>query len=122
MLLPLSRETPTNFLSPSLRLVIIFWCAEKRARKMKFPQPQWTRTKLLTMWFDNWGNNLVVLGFIPRNDDGGGINISDDQLVRILNFDETAHQLVGGGQRPYFTILICPLLVRPPPRKVQPVQ
>ena len=49
------------------------------------------------MWFDNWESNLVALGFATRNDDGGGINVSDNQLVRILNFDETCLSLDGSG-------------------------
>jgi hypothetical protein len=57
----------------------------------------WTRAKFLTMWFDTWENNLVTLGFATREDGAKGIAIAPDQLVRILNFDETALSLDGSG-------------------------
>jgi hypothetical protein len=40
------------------------------------------------MWFENWGRDLVELGFAHHNEHGEVI-IPDDQLHRILNFDET---------------------------------
>ena len=58
---------------------------------------QWTRAKFLNMWFDTWENNLVTLGFATREDGAKGITIPPDQLVRILNFDDTALSLDGSG-------------------------
>jgi len=58
---------------------------------------QWTRAKFLNMWFDTWENNLVMLNFATREDGAKGITIPLDQLVRILNFDETALSLDGSG-------------------------
>ena len=49
---------------------------------------QWTTYKNLRMWFDNWGKDLVDLGF-AHQDDEGNIIIATSQLSRILNFDET---------------------------------
>ena len=57
---------------------------------------QWTKSKYLSMWFDNWGDNLVNLGFAEKNENGD-IHIPDDQLVRIMNFDETCLSLDGSG-------------------------
>lgn len=56
---------------------------------------QWTKSKYLSMWFDNWGENLVKLGFAEMIDNN--VHIPDDQLVRILNFDETCLSLDGSG-------------------------
>lgn len=56
----------------------------------------WTKSKYLSMWFDNWGDNLVSLGFAEKNENED-IHIPDDQLVRILNFDETCLSLDGSG-------------------------
>jgi len=59
---------------------------------------QWTRHKYISMWFENWENQLVALGFATREHDGSKtITISDEQLARILNFDETALTLDGSG-------------------------
>jgi hypothetical protein len=58
---------------------------------------QWTRAKFLNMWFDTWENNLVALGFATREDGAKGITIPLDQIVRILNFDETGLSLDGSG-------------------------
>jgi hypothetical protein len=48
---------------------------------------QWTRAKFLTMWFNNWENQLVALGFATREDGAKAIDILTEQLTRILNFD-----------------------------------
>ena len=75
---------------------------------------QWTQAKFLNMWFNTWEKNLITLGFAMREDGAKGISIPPDQLVRILNFDETALSLdgsgtsAGGGDRKrYSTIQIC---------------
>ena len=49
---------------------------------------QWTTYKNLKLWFENWGKDLVELGF-AHYDEHGGVVIPEDQLHRILNFDET---------------------------------
>ena len=49
---------------------------------------QWTTHKNLKLWFENWGKDLVELGF-AHHDKHGKVIIPDDQLHRILNFDET---------------------------------
>ena len=58
---------------------------------------QWTWAKFLNMWFDTWENNLVALSFATREDGAKGITIPLDQIVRILNFDETGLSLDGSG-------------------------
>ncbi len=58
---------------------------------------QWTKRKYLLMWFNTWEANLIKLGFAKRSDVDGQIEIPDDQLVRILNFDETCPSLDGSG-------------------------
>ena len=60
---------------------------------------QWTTAKNLTMWFNNWGHDLVQLGFATKLNDDGDIHIPDDQLGRIVNFDETCLSLDGSGNR-----------------------
>ncbi len=49
------------------------------------------------MWFNNWGHNLVHLGFGTKLNDDGNIHIPDIQLGRIINFDETCLSLDGSG-------------------------
>ena len=56
-------------------------------------------SKKLTMWFNNWGHDLVQLGFATKLNDDGDIHIPDDQLGRIINFDETCLSLDGSGNR-----------------------
>ena len=50
---------------------------------------QWTTYKKLRMWFDNWGKDLVELGFAYCDANGKVIIESQQQFNRILNFDET---------------------------------
>ncbi len=40
---------------------------------------QWTTHKNLKLWFDNWGKDLVELGF-AHLDEHGEVIIPDDQL------------------------------------------
>jgi hypothetical protein len=49
---------------------------------------QWTTHKNLKLWFENWGKDLVELGF-AHLDEHGDVIIPEDQLHRIMNFDET---------------------------------
>ena len=51
------------------------------------------------MWFNNWAHDLVELGFATKLNDDGEIHIPDDQLGRIINFDETCLSLDGSGKR-----------------------
>ena len=48
------------------------------------------------MCFDNWSNDLVDLGFATRVNEGGDIYISNEQMGRILNLDETCLSSDGG--------------------------
>ncbi len=50
---------------------------------------QWTKRKYLQIWFNTWEANLIKLGFAKRSEVDGKLEIPDDQLARILNFDET---------------------------------
>ncbi len=56
------------------------------------------------MWFNNWENQLVTLGFATCKDGVKAIDISTEQLTQILNFDETALTLdlsgTAAGWRP----------------------
>lgn len=64
---------------------------------------QWTTKKNLSVWFDNWGNDLVELGFATR-DASDSVVIPEEQLKNIVNFDETCLSLDGSegnrGGRP----------------------
>ena len=51
------------------------------------------------MWFNNWGHDLVQLGFATQLNDDGDIHIPDNQLWRIINFDETCLLLDGSRSR-----------------------
>ena len=73
----------------------LFVSKEKKAEERRI---KWTTYKNLSMWFDNWAKDLVELGFATWVDDvGGEIDIPPDQLVRILNFDETCLTLDGSS-------------------------
>ena len=50
---------------------------------------RWTNHRNISMWFDNWENDLVELGFASRDPTTGKILIPEDQLGNIGNFDET---------------------------------
>ena len=54
----------------------------------------WTTYKNLAQWFDNWGRDLVELGFAEK-DEEGNIVIPPEQLKNIVNFDETCLSLDG---------------------------
>ena len=72
---------------------------------------KWTTYKNLDMWFDNWISDLVKLGFATKlkKDDPNdcNIHIPDEQMARIMNFDETCCSLDGcagtRGGRPEVT-------------------
>ena len=63
----------------------------------------WTTYKNLKMWFENWKVDLEELGFAHR-DASGKLIISEEQLARIVNLDETCLSLDGSkgnrGGRP----------------------
>ena len=71
----------------------------------------WTTYKNLDMWFENWTKDLVQLGFAtyvnPDDPNDSTIHITDEQMTRIINFDETCCSLDGGsgtrGGRPVAT-------------------
>jgi hypothetical protein len=56
---------------------------------------RWTNHRNISMWFDNWENDLVELGFASRDPTTGKILIPEDQLGNIGNFDETCLNLDG---------------------------
>ena len=47
----------------------------------------WTTYRNLDLWFDNWGRDLVQLGFAHM--EGNEIIIPPEQLACIMNVDET---------------------------------
>jgi len=59
---------------------------------------RWTTYSNLKLWFDSWGEDIVELGF-GYHDADGKVVISDDQLARILNLDETCLSLDGTRER-----------------------
>lgn len=56
---------------------------------------RWTSFRNLNQWFDNWGRDLVQLGFAHM--EGNEIIIPTEQLARIVNVDETCLALDGGS-------------------------
>ena len=64
---------------------------------------RWTTYNNLNVWFDSWEENLVTLGFGVRSIDGT-VEISPEQMSRIINLDETCIALDGNksnrGGRP----------------------
>jgi hypothetical protein len=78
-----------------------------KAKNAEDRRIEWTTYKNLDMWFENWISNLVKLGFATKLNDGDEIYINDEQMARIMNFDETCCSLDGGastrGGRPEVT-------------------
>ena len=70
-----------------------------KLHSMEARRIQWTTSKNLTMWFNNWGKDLVQLGFATQLNVDGNIHIPEEQLGCILNFDETCLSLDGSGKR-----------------------
>jgi hypothetical protein len=68
---------------------------------------RWTTVKNISSWFDNWEWDLVELGFATRGPNGK-VEIDEDQLYMILNFDETCLSTDGSvgrrGGRPDITL------------------
>jgi hypothetical protein len=58
---------------------------------------RWTNHKNITMWFDNWEDDLVELGFAMRNPETGKVHIPDEQLGLIGIFDEMCLNLDGSS-------------------------
>ena len=56
---------------------------------------RWTTYHNIKSWFDNWGHDLVELGFATKSYDGS-VEIPNNQLQRIINIDETCLTLDGG--------------------------
>ena len=65
---------------------------------------RWTNHRNISMRFNNWENDLVELGFATRNPPTGKIDIAEEQLALICNFDKTCMWLDGSttnqGGRP----------------------
>lgn len=61
---------------------------------------QWMTYKILRIWFDGWGEDLVKLGF-AHHDANSKVIIEEVQLSCMLNFDETClwHDGKQGGRR-----------------------
>ncbi len=55
----------------------------------------WVTYKNLALWFDNWEQDIVDLGFAHINPDTQKVVIPKDQLRRIVNIDETCLSLDG---------------------------
>ena len=55
----------------------------------------WTSYQILKSWFDNWQSDLLELGFAYET--GDDVKISDEQLARIGNIDETCLSLDGSS-------------------------
>ena len=55
---------------------------------------RWTTYKNLVIWFDSWAAFLLKYGFATVNDNGD-IVISEEQLFRIINIDETCLSFDG---------------------------
>ncbi len=74
--------------------ILVAKCNTQEERRI-----QWTTYQNLKSWFDNWEKDLVELGFAEVAQDGN-VHIPNNQLMRILNVDETCLTLDGGsGQR-----------------------
>ena len=65
---------------------------------MEESQVRWTTYKNLSMWFNEWENELYRLDFGRYNNSGSFI-IPENQLKRIINFYETALSLDGSEER-----------------------
>ena len=92
------RETETNMfllLSRILKETALDLNA-KKSEKVEDRRIRWTTLKNLAMWFDNWEKELEELGFGTRDSDGN-FNIPDEQLLRIINIDETCLSLDGSS-------------------------
>jgi len=65
---------------------------------------RWTNEDNINMWFENWENDLVELGFAWRDETTRKVHIPDEMLRLIVNFDETCLSLCGAttnrGGRP----------------------
>jgi hypothetical protein len=59
---------------------------------------RWTTYKNLSLWFDNWERNLVELGFAYYDPITNKVCIPEEQLINILNFDETCMSMDGSTQ------------------------
>ncbi len=76
-------------------------CKRREERRIR-----WTTYHNIKSWFDNWEHDLVELGFATKLDDAS-VDIPNNQLMRIINIDETCLALDGGsGKRGG-----CPALV-----------
>ena len=65
---------------------------------------RWATYKNLSMWFDNWEQDLVDMGFAYVDPTTGIVVIPIEQLKHIINIDETCLSLDGSdnvrGGRP----------------------
>jgi len=59
---------------------------------------RWTTYKNLLLWFDNWERDLVELGFAYYDPITNKVCIPREQLINILNFDETCMSMDGSTQ------------------------
>ncbi len=57
---------------------------------------RWTIYRNINSWFDNWGHNLVELGFATKLEDGN-VDFINNQLKQIINIDKTCLALDGGN-------------------------
>ncbi len=67
-----------------------------KARSTEDRRICWTTHKNISLWFDNWEEDIVALGFRTRGNTGK-VHIPPKQLKRIGNFDETCLSLNGSS-------------------------
>ena len=67
----------------------------KKAEKVEDRRVLWTMYENIKLWFENWARDLVELGFATEH--AGEIDISEEQLARILNLDEMCLSLDGSN-------------------------
>lgn len=77
--------------------ILISTAKDLDASKLEYCEDRriwWTIHKNISMWFLNWEDDLVNLGFAFK-DNNGKVTIPDEQLQFIINFDETCLSVDG---------------------------
>jgi hypothetical protein len=67
--------------------------SRQKARNAEDRRIRWATHKNTSMWFDNWEEDIVALGFRTRQEITGKVQIPPEQLRRIGNFNETCLSL-----------------------------
>jgi hypothetical protein len=90
-----------NYRRKLLNRLLISTARDINASKLEYCEDRrirWTIYKNINMWFDNWEDDLLRLGFAFEDDDGK-VTIPDEQLRNIINFDETCLSVDGSQGR-----------------------